>query len=198
MKLKNMTSLVTAVIELAIGILLLVDPTIFTSGLVILSGIVLCLVGIWSVISYFRMDAVTAARGSSLAIGLGAIALGVALLINTRVLMDMTTVLTLLLGVVILASSLVKVQQMVNMLRLKIQRWYLCAITAGVTMAIGIMILWNPFATTDILWIFLGVMLIVDALLDLVSVVFGQKDKQAPQAESKDVVEEAPAIIEEN
>lgn len=192
MKVKHLGGAFAAVLELAVGILLLVDPSIFISAIVVLAGIALFLLGVHHIILYFRSQPEVAAQGSSLAIGLGAIALAVVLMIFIEQLAAMDAVLTVVFGVVILGSGLVKIQHTVNMLRLGVSRWFLGAIAAAVTLACAALILWNPFATADVLWIFMGISLIVEALLDLASSIFGRKQGPAPvYTGTTDIVEQA-------
>lgn len=177
--------ILTFLLELAIGILLLINWTMFTAAIAIVAGVVLCLMGIRSVFVYFRTDAETAAKGSNLTLGLAELLLGAFLISNSDVIVAMTPVLTVVYGLVILFGGLAKIQTTVNMLRLKHQRWYFGAIAAIVSLACAGVILLNPFATTDALWIFLGISLIVEAVLDILSTILGRKVREEKASEEK-------------
>ena len=67
--LKKNSNLVMCVAELVIGILLLINPTGFTRGIIIALGIPLALQGIGSIIGYFREKPQAASEGNLLAKG---------------------------------------------------------------------------------------------------------------------------------
>lgn len=57
-KIKRSTgNLLTCIFEILVGILLLIDPVGFTSGIIIVFGIVLAVIGLVSLFKYFRTDA---------------------------------------------------------------------------------------------------------------------------------------------
>jgi len=64
------------------------------------------------------------------------------------------------------------------MLRLKWKRWYLAAIGAVISLLCAAVILMNPFTTTGVLWVFVGVTLIVDAVFDIVTLLFGKAKEE--------------------
>ena len=63
-------NLLMCIAELLIGILLLIDPIGFTSGIIVVLGVLLTLLGIKSLVGYFRQDAEEASENSGLAKGL--------------------------------------------------------------------------------------------------------------------------------
>ena len=75
---------------------------------------------------------------------------------------------TLLLGVG-------KVQWAVDMLRAKQKYWFLSCISAVLTIICSIVILSNPFVSTAVLWVFIGLTLIAEAIVDIVAYIFGKK-----------------------
>ncbi len=121
-------NLMTCVFEILIGILLLINPVGFTSGIIIAFGLFLTAAGIISVIKYFRTDAETASKENGL-----------------------------------------------DMLRIKQQYWYIGCISAAVTAACAVLILVNPFTAAASLWIFIGVTMIAETGLDIVTLYFWKK-----------------------
>ena len=51
---RNTGNLLTCIFEILIGVLLLIDPVGFTSGIIIIFGIVLVVVGLMNLFGYFR------------------------------------------------------------------------------------------------------------------------------------------------
>ena len=57
------------------------------------------------------------------------------------------------------------------MIRLKMKKWGLAAVSSVVTVLCALVILANPFASTAVLWMFIGVALIVEAVADLIAAI---------------------------
>lgn len=68
-----------------------------------------------------------------------------------------------------------KVQWAIDLLRLKQKYWFIAMIGAVCTLLFGILILANPFESTAILWTFIAVTLIVEAVVDILTLVFGRR-----------------------
>ena len=75
-------------------------------------------------------------------------------------------------GVGLLVVGVAKVQWTVDILRVKVGRWYLPGISALVSLVCAAIILFNPFASTVALWVFIGVALIAEAVVDLLAILW--------------------------
>lgn len=168
---ERLNNLVLCVIEIVLGVLLLINPVGFTSGIIITAGIFLLLLGVRSVVKYFRADAAQAAEGQLFSKGLLLLLSGGFCVLYTEWFLVAFPLLTMLYGVLILLIGLSKLQQMVDCLRLKRQKWFLPAISAVVSILCAIVILSDPFSSTAALWIFTGVSLIAEAICDVITLV---------------------------
>ena len=83
--------------------------------------------------------------------------------------------LTVIYGVVTLMTGLSKVQWAIDMLRQKQKYWFVALIGALLTLVFAVLILCNPFSSTAILWTFIAISLIVEAVMDILAFVFGKK-----------------------
>lgn len=171
------TGLIMALCELAVGILLLVNPIGFTSLIFIVLGIILLAAGTLEIISYFREEPAIALTRQGLAKGLAEIAAGLFCAFQSNWFIATFPLLTILYGVVILMTGFSKVQRAADMFRMKLKKWYLAAISAALSLVFAGIVLSNPFASTEALWIFVAVSLIVDAIVDAVVLVFRRKDQ---------------------
>ena len=140
---------------------------ILATAILTVFGIVLIAVGLICVIGYFRMDAVRAAASQSLLKGLSALIAGIFCVTRSDWFIAAFPVLAILYGVAVLISGLVKIQWAVNIIRLKLGKWGLPALSAVISLICSIVILKNPFGAAYILWIFTGISLIVEAVLDI-------------------------------
>jgi len=180
-KIKEMTRGMSAVLvslcELAVGILLLIDPVGFTSGIVIGLGVLMTVSGLLSAIAYFRSEPQEAVRQQKLARGMCLMAAGLFCAFNSGWFIATFPVLTALYGAAILLLGLVRVQWMVDEIRLKSGKWMWAGLSALLAIAFGAIILCDPFSSSAVLWIFAGISLIAEAALDIIAMVFIRKKK---------------------
>lgn len=173
--LKKIDSFVLALGEAAVGILLLINPVGFTVAIIVGIGFLLALMGVLSVLAYFRTEPEEAAKGQSLMKGLFALAGGAFCIFRSDWFIVTFPLLAILYGIVILATGIAKVQWAVDMLRLKRKQWYFPALGAAITLTAAMVVLGNPFGTTAVLWMFTAISLIVEAVFDLVGMVLEGK-----------------------
>ena len=169
---EHMGSALACVCELVVGILLLINPIGFTSGIIIAAGVLLLLFGIGTTVQYFRTDAAAAAGQRQLTLGLLTIALGLFCAFRSQWFISTFPLLTMVYGVVILVMGIMKVQWAVDMLRMRMRGWQWTALSAAASLVFALLVLCNPFATTVVLWTFVGVSPIVEAAIDLLALVF--------------------------
>ena len=174
---KNSGSILMCVLEILVGVLLLVDPTGFTSTVIIAAGVALILYGVICIVRYFRADAAEGALRQSLFKGLLLLLGGLFCVLRSRWFVATFPLLTILYGIGILISGVGKIQWAADMIRFGRKRWYLPAISAVFSLIFAAVILCNPFTTTAVLWSFTGSVLIVEAVFDIVAIALGGKHK---------------------
>ena len=173
----NLSSVVMSLAEIVIGILLLINPVGFTSGIIIAFGIVLMIMGISKTIKYFRTEPEEAAVNQIMVKGLLKLLGGAFCAFNSHWFIATFPVLTLIYGVVILITGITKVQWTIDIIRMKRSKWLWMAISAAISIACGITVITNPFSTMAVLWMFIGITLIVDAAFDMIGGIFGNPEK---------------------
>jgi len=172
---RHSASLILSLTELVVGILLLISPTGFTRGIIMALGVALAALGAWSIIRYFRTEPAAAAREQSLARGLALVMIGLFALLKADWLLGLFPVLTVIYGAANLIMGLYKVQRAVDIRRLGLGSGLFAAISALLTLAFALVILFNPFATVGALWMFTGLVLIGEAALDLLACLKNEK-----------------------
>lgn len=170
-------TLLAALAELLIGILLFVEPVRFTSGILLCVGVILLVFGVICVLRYFRAEPMQAALEQNLAKGLVMLLLGGFLAFQTDWAISLFPLLTHLYGIAILIIGIVKLQQGVDLLRLKLRYWFLAGINAVLAILFAMIILSNPFASTIALWRVAAISLIVEAVFDVVVLVMTGREK---------------------
>lgn len=172
---KKNSNLFTCIAELIIGVLLLINPVGFTRGIIIALGVPMALRGIGFIISYIREKPEAASKGNLLAKGLLTSCCGLFCIFRSKWFIVAFPVLTMLYGVITLVTAFGKLQWTCDLLRLKHKYWFIALISAILTLMLAILILTNPFSSTAVLWVFIGVSMIVEAAADAVTLVFEKK-----------------------
>lgn len=182
---RNLSSVAMSLAEIIIGILLLVNPVGFTSGIIVTFGVVLMIMGIGTTIKYFRTEPEDAAVGQVLVKGLLELLGGAFCAFNSHWFIATFPVLTLVYGVVILVTGITKLQWTIDIIRMKRSKWFWMAISAVISILCGITVITNPFSTTAVLWMFIGISLIVDAVFDMIGGILGNREKREPAVDTQ-------------
>lgn len=163
---------IMCVCEIIVGVLLLLDPLGFTAGIIKVAGTLLLISGLFSTVKYFKMDPVEAQKEQGLVNGLCYILCGLFCVFHTEWFIETFPLLTVIYGVIILLTGIMRIQWAVDMLRMKKEQWYLAAIGALISLILSGIILFNPFSNTIFLWRFVAVSLVIGAVIDLIVLVF--------------------------
>ena len=168
-------ALISAVIELIVGVLLLLNPQGFTSAIIIGLGVLLIAAGLMRIIRYFMASPAEGVRTQGLSTGLVLLIVGAVCALMADRFVAMFPLLTMLYGVLLLIMSAAKVQLFVDMVRLKNTNWLFAAIGAALSVLLAVIVLVNPFETTAIVWMIIALSLIAEAVLDVLAVFFKRK-----------------------
>lgn len=158
--------------EILVGILLFINPVVFTTRIIEIGGIVLVVIGVNCAFKYFRTNPEDAQKEQNLAKALCALLGGGFCIFHSEWFIMTFPLLTIVYGIIILLTSIMRIQWTVDMLRQKKDRWYLAGIGAVLSLIFACIILTNPFTTTAFLWSFVAISLIVEAVADLAALAF--------------------------
>lgn len=181
----KLVSMILALIELAVGVLLLINPTQLVNTIILGAGVLLIAIAIFFIVKYFFTPAEEAAQGQLFLIGAVALIGGIIGIWKRAAIAGKAHWLILLCGVAFLVLGISKVQQTIDMLRLKKDRWLFQAISAALTLIFGLIIIFNPLHFKIAFWTFAGIALIVSAAADLAAFVATFIKKK----EKEDVIE---------
>ena len=163
------------------GIQLLLNPNSSLQAIGVACGISLILFGIIKLVGYFSKDLFRLAFENDLASGILMLAIGVNLLIRTQeVLASFATVL----GMLILMDGLLKIQIAVEARPFGIRLWWLILASAIVTGVFGVLLIFRPSESQDMMMRFMGVALILDAELNASTVLTSVKIVRNQRAEA--------------
>lgn len=155
-----------------LGLVLVIFPEKSTLIICYSVGILLLVGGVFKIVGYFRakgteiFGSLGLVGGSLLCVG------GLIVILKPEIL---TSFLTTILAVILIADGVIKVQYAIDLYRVDGDRWWI-VLTAGIVMTIlGIIALFNPFGTVAAIMIIIGILLIINGILDLVMLVYVAK-----------------------
>ena len=164
-----------------LGVLVICDPGASMRTLGMLCGLTMLAFGLVKLIGYFSKDLFRLAFENDLASGILMLAIGVNLLIRTQeVLASFATVL----GILILMDGLLKIQIAVEARPFGIRLWWLILASAIVTGVFGVLLIFRPSESQDMMMRFMGVALILDAVLNASTVLTSVKIVRNQRAEA--------------
>ena len=177
---ENWSALLTILFLIAVGVLLLVDPATFAVAIVKIAGIVLAALGVYDIIKYFRATPEEAAKGSAFYSGAVLILAGIFAVFSGKWFLNVSPAVAVLYGVFQVLLGCRKLQRMVDALRLKSGLWWIRAISAGVSLLFGLVIVLNPHMTLMSIWIFTGLTMIVEGAFDAAALVLQSRKPRRP------------------
>ena len=172
---ENLNALLTILFLVLIGILLLVNPATFGVTIIKVAGVLFAALGVFDLVKYFRAAPAEAAKGQGLSSGVTMVSIGCFCFFGSGWFKDAFPVLAVLYGLFQILIGFRKSQRMVDALRMKQPLWYLRAISAGITLLFGFIIVLNPGMTFMSIWVFTGLTLIIEGVFDAAALFLQQK-----------------------
>ena len=158
--------IIISILLCILGIVLIIVPDFSLILLCRLSGILLVLFGIVKIIGYCSKDLYRLAFQYDLAFGILLSALGVIMIFRTS---TMIPLLCILFGILVLADALLKIQIAIDSKNFGIQKWRLILLAAITTGVMGFLLVFCPSKSAEILMIILGLSLLAEGILNLIT-----------------------------
>ena len=151
--------------DLVLGVLLIILGNI--ASLVtayVLAGLMI-VYAIWLLIKYIRSTTMEKIISFRLSGGLALLVTGVLLLFSPRYLEEL---LPFIWGLALLFGAFIKIQYAFGEKMLGIEKWWIMLIFAAFSLALGVISLSNPAFLGDSRSLIIGIMLIIEAIIDIV------------------------------
>lgn len=146
--------LISGAVLIVAGLVLLFFPVTTTKMIAYIAAAMLLFMGIGQVIGYFRYEPGSGRYSSGLVLGIFLMIVGLLIYYKAEV---VVSIIPIILGVVILFSGFSKLQQAVDLARMKARRWTTVLATACLNLILGGVIIFNPFSTAMTLLRFVGI-----------------------------------------
>lgn len=167
------TYFIIAAIYLLMGIILTIWPGFMAGVITTVLGVVSIVIGIIRLIEYFTGDRYAAIFKYDMVIGILFIGFGLFALIWPGVIVS---ILPVIFGIFLIVSSLIKLQNAVDLKRLGYDRWWSVLIMGLVSVILGIVVICNPFRAVKLLIRFIGIFFMIDGITSLVSMYMFTKE----------------------
>ena len=182
-----------SIIFLLIGILLLIKPVTIISIIVDIIGISVIILGIFGIIRYFKTK--NESFNFDLVYGIICIIAGALIISNVKV---VASFLPIILGIWMIGNSVIKIQYAMNLKEYSESNWLIVMIISIISLAAGILFVFNPFKGATLITQGLGVALSIYAIMDIVNAIILKKEVKTFTKEVKKVGEKIKdAVYEE-
>lgn len=169
--------MISAVFCVALGVALIAWPEQSRAIICYVIGGLVTAYGVYSIAAYFLDKVALDGVQFGLAVGCACVLIGAFLLIRAEKVMQ---ALEMIVGVAVIVDSVVRLQIAVNIRRIGGTLFKSLLICALITLAIGTLLLFDPFATLQVATIACGAALCIDGILTLWSMIWlGMTQKKA-------------------
>lgn len=157
----------SAILSIVLGLILLIFPGITIRVVCFLLAGLSLIFGVTRMIRYFKQEAAYPEffRGD-LMVGLFAIAIGLFMLLRADLVVQFIPI---IFGIVLMASGIAGIQRAVDAQRSGYDRWGVLLALAILTIALGVLLLINPFGPVKVAVAVIGASLIYEGISDLLS-----------------------------
>lgn len=175
----NVPVILLILFEITVGILLLVNPEAFTAAVITCFGIVLLVIGVVYLVRFIKdKKSDDDANVMTLILSIISLIVGCVCAFLTKWVIGLFAVVAVIYGVILIVSGVYKAKTYFDTKKEKLPVSFMTIISAVLSVILGIVIVVNPFTATNFLWIFAGISLIVEAVLDFVAVILNAKAKK--------------------
>ncbi len=155
---------VMSIVFCVVGVLFIALPARSAVMIGRVLGAAMAAFGAVKLVGYFSRDLYRLAFQYDLEFGILLIALGVIVLLRTNGVMDFICIAS---GVSILADGLFKIQIAIDARRFGIRDWWLILLLAVVTGGVGLLLVFRPWESVQVLTVLLGAALLAEGVLNL-------------------------------
>lgn len=179
-------SILMSILFGVIGVYLFMNPSFVIHFISIILGIFMVVAGVFSLVKYFSSKEKDF-YGADLLYGVISCLAGTLLIFNPT---TVASILPLVLGVWMVVNSVIKLQYAFSLKSLSDKPWAGAMIMALITLALGIVFVFNPFRGATFLMQFLGVSITVYAIIDLINAFSLKKNIKGVKKAVKQIKEE--------
>lgn len=157
-------TILRSIILIVGGVTLLLYPEMATNTLAYIIALVFVVMGVINIIGFFRND-----KGDEGGYSYGLVVGGLLIIFAALISKILISLIPIILGFIVLFSGLIKLQQVFQLTRHKVDGWVPIAVMAGINIVVGCLAIFNPFSTVNLLLRIVGAGLLFGGITDLIS-----------------------------
>lgn len=176
----NTPILFLIVLEVIVGILLLLNPEGFTRMVIIVFGIVLVFFGIVNLIRYVKDSKEGAGYAGKLVGGILALVFGLICIFASGWIIGLISIIAVIYAIILIIAGVMKIQSFVQVKKADMVNGgtYLMLVSGIIMIVFGVILLFRPFGTIEVLLRIAGIIALVEAVLDVISLIMSAKSGQ--------------------
>lgn len=160
---------VSSALYVLLGIVLIRFPDQSLRTVCYFFGGVTLIYGLIRVITYFVQKREGFLFLTDVVAGIILTGIGIFLLLTPEVVIS---IIPFIIGLLILFHSIMKIQRALQLKRVNYEKWWSMLILSLITAVLGALIIYNPFKTVSMMVRAIGIVLIVDGVINLASIFF--------------------------
>ncbi len=167
--LKNMrkTLITSATVYIILGIIMIVFPAFINDFFSTIVGVIILLFGLSQLAIYSSKNSFGGLVKITLGLGIIGTMAGLYILLNPKFI---TSMIPLISGLIIIVNALNKVKQAAELRASNYDKWWYTLVSAIILLALGFLLIANPFAAVEVIIRTLGIILIVEGIYDIITV----------------------------
>lgn len=160
---------VNAVIMVLLGLVLVIWPHILGVMLCYLLGGALIVMGVFQLISFLRGERLGFYNKFVMMMGIVLVLLGIWICTQPHIVLSIIPVVV---GIIVLIHGLMDIQYTLDIKKAGSTKWWIALIAAILTLAVGLLLVFNPFTAYEITMVLLGIAMLYDGGSDLALLLF--------------------------
>lgn len=188
------SSIATSIVLLIIGVLLFFRSEEAIIGLAYIIGTILCVLGIVAVVMFFKDSSENIKNDLNIVYGIVSLILGILVIVNPNAIAKL---IPFIVGIIILINSAIKITYSIEAKDSGDEIWKSSLIMAIISLICGIIILFNPFETSVVVFKVIGAFIILYSILDLVYMFEVKKEVKNIEEDVDDIKNEVKETVKE-
>lgn len=171
--LKNMfkIEMLVSIMYLVIGGILFLAPSSVLKTISVVLGVIALVISIYPIVNFFRIENRLFGCGN-LMLGLTFAIAGLVMIMHPSLL---ETVIAIMIGVIMIVSSINKIEYAIAIKEHGVKEWYISMIFAIITLLIGIFFVIKTWTVISVVTSLLGLIIMIYAIIDIIEMIIIRK-----------------------
>ena len=188
---RRTSSIIVAFLSIVLGVVLVMYPDKAASIFVKVCGYALIALGVYYIVVYFARKSKVAMLQMEMLLGIVLLLIGIWMVTKPA---SVIALLQYVVGALIVIHGIIDLQASLNIKRAGFDKWGASLVLSLLTLALGALIIIDPFSATQVLMVVIGIVLVFDGLSDVyIIAVLSKLFKDVKEAVT-DAEQEAAAV----